>query len=63
MVRPVGLLPAPSGKATGAKNFRVNQPKEKAPLESTKKAIIKDPRVKAQDDYLELKSLEESLTK
>ena len=29
MVRPVGLLPAPSGKATGAKNFRVNQPFEK----------------------------------
>lgn len=24
-------LPAPSGKATGAKNFRVNQPKE-API-------------------------------
>lgn len=29
-------LPAPSGKATGAKNVRVNQPKEKSPLETIK---------------------------
>ena len=27
-------LPAPSGKATGAKNFRVNQPAEKPPIKN-----------------------------
>lgn len=32
LVRPVGLLPAPSGKATWARNVRVNQPKEKTPI-------------------------------
>ena len=29
LVRPVGLLPPPSGKATWARNFRANQPTEK----------------------------------
>lgn len=32
MVRPVGLLPPPSGKATWARNFRANQPTEKTPI-------------------------------
>ena len=34
MVRPVGLIEAPKGKATGAKNVRVNQPIEKAPIKN-----------------------------
>lgn len=32
MVKPAWLLPAPSGKATGAKNVRVNQPTEQTPI-------------------------------
>lgn len=32
LVKPVGLLPAPSGKATGARNVRVNQSTEKTPI-------------------------------
>ena len=32
MVKPAWLLPAPSGKATGARNVRVNQPTEKTPI-------------------------------
>ena len=34
MVKPVGLLTAPTGKATGAKNVRVNQPVEKSPIKN-----------------------------
>ena len=32
-VKPLAL-PAPTGKATGAKNFRVNQPAEKPPIKN-----------------------------
>ena len=39
-------------KTTGKKNFNVGKMSvEKPPLESTKKAVIKDPRVKAMNDY------------
>ena len=34
LVRPVGLLQSPSGKATWAKNVRVNQPIEKSPIKN-----------------------------
>ena len=34
LVKPVGLLTAPTGKATWAKNFRVNQPAEKTPIKN-----------------------------
>ncbi len=34
LVKPVGLLEAPKWKATGAKNVRVNQPIEKAPIKN-----------------------------
>lgn len=45
LVKPVGLIAAPSGKATGAKNVRVNQPKEATAQKSdiTSKSIIRRP--------------------
>lgn len=50
LVRPVGLIEAPKWQATGAKNFRVNQPKEAPAQKSdiTSKSIIRRPWTKSQ---------------
>ena len=51
LVRPVGLLPAPSGKATWARNVRVNQPMEKAWIKPdiTSKSKIVRPTTKPKE--------------
>lgn len=61
MVKPAWLLPAPSGKATWAKNIRVNQLKEKSPTEVVRKEWIKDPRISSRNDFLELESLQKEI--